>query len=458
MLTRRRRALAGTVLLAVVTALSGCSLLTAPPDEVSAAIDTATAAIRQSAGVAGVTSDLHPRDLKDGGPLSDPGAWTATITVEADASGVDVGALAESVGRNAAIGIVSTTALLRIPGENGAADAQLSFTPLPTGTNIITEPGEMADAVLALRDLAGARSVAVSDHGDPAVVTADADRWAGLAASVRALPDFGLNALSALTLHTEADGNERGAAWLTLDRTSPSLEFVRFVGELSTAEAVDSVLFTGIDVRRELAEQRPDLRVEVSAAAEVDTVAGLLRALDASQTTVDGVPRASFTVAPSTGDPAGTETGYLGLPPGSAEPDDRFFSTPNPAAGAEFDPAAAADQLQRDSATVTALLDAAGDAAGIRGPATVTIGPCATGADQQVQGSVVIPIFEIADSADDAFDAITTSWERQGITKSDRAMGTDFYSAADDSLDTLSIRGGTEGISITVAARCVLSG
>ena len=225
---------------------------------------------------------------------------------------------------------------------------------------------------------------------------------------------------------------------------------------LSADATVESVRFTGIDVRRDLAAQRPELWVEVTDAAEVDTVVATLTALDASVTQVDGVPRASFSVV--TTDTGRTEAGYLGLPPGSAEPDDRFFSTPNPAAGEDFDPAAAADQLQRDRAVVTALLDAAGDAAGIRGPATVTIGPCATGANQQVQGSVIIPIFEIADSADDAFDAITTGWERQGIRKSDRAMGTDFYSAADDSLETLSIRGGTEGISITVATRCVLSG
>lgn len=450
MLTRRRhRAVAGTVLLTLSTALSGCGVLTQPPAEVTAAIDTATEAIRQSAGVAGATSEIRPRDLKDGGPLSDPSAWTATITVDADESGVDVRALAESVGRNTTIGVVSTTAVLRIPGE-GAADAQINFTPLPSATNVITEPEEMADAVLALRELAGARSVSVFDHGDPAVVSADADRWAGLTESMRALPDFGLNALSAITLHTED-------AWLTLDASSPTLEFVRFLGELSTDDVVDSVLFTGIDTRRELAAQRPDLRVEVSTAGDVDAVAGMLTALDAAQTTVDGVPRASFTVS-TRSDDARTETGYLGLPPGSAEPDDRFFSTPNPAAKDDFDPAAAADQLQRDRAVVTALLDAAGDAAGIRGPATIAIAPCATGTNQQVQGFVVIPIFEIADSADEAFDAITTGWERQGIRKSDRAMGTDFYSAADKSLDTLSIRGGTEGISITVATRCVLSG
>ncbi|TFD84387.1 hypothetical protein E3T61_19365 [Cryobacterium lactosi] len=454
---RRHRAVAGAVLLTLAAALSGCSLLTHPPAEVTAAIDRATQAIRQSAGVAGATSEIRPRDLKDGGPLSNPGAWTATITVDADESGVDVRALAESVGRNATIGIVSTTALLRIPGEDGAADAQLNFTPLPDATNIITEPDEMADAVLALRELAGARSVAVFDHGDPATITADTDRWADLTASVRALPDFGLNALSAITLRAEADGNEGGAAWLTIDASSPTVDFVRFLGELSADKAVESVLFTGVDIRRDLAAQRPDLWVEVATAGDVDTVAGMLTALDVSQTTVAGVPRASFTVS-TRSDSARRETGYLGLPPGSAEPDDRFFSTPNPAAADDFDPVAAADQLQRDRAVVTALLDAAGDAAGIRGPATVTIGPCATGADQQVQGSVVIPIFEIADSADEAFDAITTGWERQGIRKSDRAMGTDFYSAADKSLDTLSIRGGTEGISISVATRCVLSG
>ncbi|WP_166787926.1 hypothetical protein [Cryobacterium adonitolivorans] len=58
----------------------------------------------------------------------------------------------------------------------------------------------------------------------------------------------------------------------------------------------------------------------------------------------------------------------------------------------------------------------------------MTTAPCGSAANQQVQGSVVIPIFEIADSADE------------------------------DSLDTLSIRGGTAGISITVTTPCVVAG
>lgn len=457
------------MILAVAASMSGCSLLTEPPPEVTAAIDSATDAIRQSAGVADVTADIRPVDLKDGGPLSNPDAWTATITVEAEESGVDVPALADSVGQNAAaIGIVSTRALLRIPGENGDADAQLTFTPLPHGNTVITEPDEMADAALALRELAGARSVTVFDHGDPAVVLVDsADRWAGLTQSLRALPGFGLNALSAVTLHTGEDGQASGASWLTIDAASPRTEFVRFLGELTADGAVFSVSFTGIDTRLDASAQRPALRVQVSTATQVGTVAGMLTALEDAATTVEGVPRASFEVATRTTDSDLTRDGYLGLPLGSAEPDDRLADSSDaapldgldPAAEAPpLDPAAAASQLAGDRAVVSALLDAAGDAAGIRGPATVTTVPCGTGSAEQVQGSVVIPIFEIADSADDAFDAITTAWERQGVTKSDRAMGTDFYSAADDSLDTLSIRGGTSGISITVTTPCVVAG
>ena len=465
------RAVACAVVLTVAATMSGCSLLTEPPPEVTAAIDTATEAIRQSAGVADVTADIRPVDLKDGGPLTNPGAWSATITVEAEASGVDVQALAESVGQNAAIGIVSTRALLRIPGEYGDADAQLTFTPLPHGNPVITEPDEMADAALALRELAGALSVTVFDHGDPAVVLVDsADRWAGLTQTLRALPGFGLNALSAVTLHTGEDGQASGASWLTIDAASPRTEFVRFLGELTGDGAVFSVSFTGIDPRLDASAQRPALRVQVSTATQVGTIAGMLTALDDADTTVEGVPRASFEVATRTTDSDLTRDGYLGLPLGSAEPDDRIAGSPDaapldsldPAAEAPpldgLEPAAAADRLAGDRAVVSALLDAAGDAAGIRGPATVTTVPCGDGANEQVQGSVVIPIFEIADSADDAFDAITTAWELQGITKSDRAMGTDFYSAADGSLDTLSIRGGTAGISITVTTPCVVAG
>lgn len=467
------RAMVCAVVLAIATSMSGCSLLTEPPPEVTAAIDTATEAIRQSAGVAEVTADIYPVDLKDGGPLTNPDAWTASITVEAEASGVDVRALAGSVGQNVAVGIVSTRAVLRIPGENGDADAQLTFTPLPHGSTVITEPDEMADAALALRELGGARSVTVFDHGDPAVVRVDsADRWAGLTEALRALPGFGLDALSAVTLHTVGDGPARGDSWLTIDTESPQVAFVRFLGELSTDGAVFSVSFTGIDTRLDASAQRPALRVQVSTATQVTTVAGMLTALEDADTTVRGVPRATFEVATRTTDPDLTRTGYLGLPLGSAEPDDRVSDIPDAAPldpdaapldpGAapldSLDPAAAAAQLEGDRALVSALLDAAGDAAGIRGPATVTIGPCGDGANEQVHGSVIIPIFEIADSADEAFDAITTAWERRGITKSDRAMGTDFYTAADDSLDTLSIRGGTAGISITVTTPCIVTG
>ncbi|TFC02649.1 hypothetical protein E3O42_07790 [Cryobacterium adonitolivorans] len=93
------------VILAVAASMSGCSLLAGPPPEVTAAINTATDALRQSAGVAEATADIRPVDLKDGGPLANPGAWTATITVEAEQSGVDVRALAESVGQSTAVGI-----------------------------------------------------------------------------------------------------------------------------------------------------------------------------------------------------------------------------------------------------------------------------------------------------------------------------------------------------------------
>lgn len=121
---------------------------------------------------------------------------------------------------------------------------------------------------------------------------------------------------------------------------------------------------------------------------------------------------------------------------------------------------AAAEKLHNDRLLATALLDTAGDVAGIRGTAHVTTLPCDTGVGEQVRGSVVIPVFRITDSANAAFDAITASWKANGYQRSDRAAGTDFYAAgtsASRGLPALSIHGTSDGISVQVISECVIS-
>lgn len=449
------RGWAGAGVLLLALGLAGCTGFPRPPAEVTAVVDDAAAMIRSTPGVASVTTDIRVRDYKDGGPLSEVAAWSALLTVQADASGLDTRSLAASVAADGQDGYVSLTTVLQIPGEPGTADVQLQFSPLPNGVLTSVEPEDMAEAALSLRDLPGISSVSVLQHGDPVSVTvASPAIWTDLAPAIRAIPGFGSGALSAVTLATQHDTGE--SSTLTFDPRSPAAELVPVLSELAAAKGVTSVSFDGVDTRKEFSAWRPSLRVTVDTRSARGLVAARLTGLTDSDSPANGLPRASFTASTGGVDASQDLRGYLGLPLGSAEPDDRMTGLPGAVPPAAVDPAAAAARLELDRALVTALLDAAGDAAGIRGPASVTTETCVDGENEQVQGAVVIPIFEIADSADEAFDAITTEWEVEGYIRSDRAMGRDFWSVPDGSLDTLSIRGTAEGISIMVTAPCVL--
>ena len=456
---------AGATVLALTLALTGCApwagLATGAPAEIRAVVDEALTEIRATPGVANATAELRVSrsDAQDGALASDPDLWDAHFTVQADNEGVDVPALAVSVASATRNGTVSMSSVVRIPGEKGAADVSLSFSPPGIGVITSLDPEPMANAALALRDLPGTLSVSVFQHGEPVAINVEsAAVWAELTTTIRALPDFGSGALPAVTLTAPAAGSGENSS-LTIDPTSPGTGLVRFLTELSTDRSVTSVRFNGGDSLMDSAAWRPNLSVRVAAPGDIDDVAGLLTTLDGSQTQVDGLPLASFDVSAATGSTE-TVSGYLGLPLGSAEPDDRLAGLPGATPPAVVDPADAATRIADDLALVTALLDAAGDTAGIRGPAAVATAPCtdgSDGSDEQVAGSVVIPIFEIADNADEAFDAITTAWEIGGFSRSDRAMGTDFYSVPDGSLETLSIRGTAAGISINATAPCVRS-
>ena len=455
---RFSRAVATALVLAIAASLSGCSLIPDPPADVTASVDAAVAKLRGSAGVAEVTADIGPYDFKDGGPLSEVDAWRATITVQADTFGVDAPDLAESVVSATDFSLGITTAVLRIPGGNGDADAELTFRAHAAGVPVVNGPVAMAEAALTLRALADVESVTVSDNGDPARVVVDsATDWIGLTTTLRALDTFGADGLAAVTLSTPSEDGASGESSLTIDGVSPTTQFVDGAGRLAASPGVQSLLYRGIDPRHDSSTQRPALWVRVAMRTQVDSIAGQLAGLPDSHTVVEGVPRASFEVSAVNGDAYERRDGYLGLPVGSPEPDDHV-RTPDLAAPLDpVDPAADAAMVEGDRSVVTALLDAAGDTAGIRGVATVTADTCETGVGQQVYGNVVIPIFEIADSADEAFAAITASWEKEGFVRSDRAMGRDFYSASDGSLDTLSIRGTGEGISILATTPCTTS-
>ena len=444
-----KRMWAAAVAVVLAMSVAGCQAVAEPPPGTDAAVDAAASAMRDVPGVAGVSATVNSSGGSYGAPSTEPVQWSAWFTVRADASTVDLSDIAVAVAEDAQIGVVPATVVLLAPGGSGAAEVELTMSPQPSGTG--STAAQMADAALAVRTLPGVVSVSVSADGGPVGVAVQSPApWSDLAAAIRAQPGFGSGALPAVSVREVATDDRRGSA-VTIDSTVPSAGLMGLLDALSADTSVTTVSFDGVTGRENPDTWRPSLTVWVAAPSDVAVVAGRLADLADSLGQVDGIPRTSFDVA-AFSDATTRLTGYLGLPLGSGEPDDT-----QTALASALPPAEAAARVDSDRSLLTALLDAAGDDAGIRGQAEITTTACTQGTGEQVQGSVVIPIFDIADSADEGFDAITAAWESAGITRSDRAMGRDFYTAPDGALESLSIRGTAEGISIMAVAPCVRS-
>ncbi|KQR20080.1 hypothetical protein ASF79_10790 [Agreia sp. Leaf335] len=178
-------AIALAALLAV--AASGCALLAPrPPASVSQTVDQAVAEIRATPGVAAVTSNLYPYDIKDGGPLPNPGTWNASITVEAepDASGLPV--LADAVehsidgvagsmhvdGRlDLSVGANAVATAIMLPVEGGSARASSAGELVATAEQLAA-PGSVPEVSAAVRQLAG---FGAGDLETVAVISASKD-------------------------------------------------------------------------------------------------------------------------------------------------------------------------------------------------------------------------------------------------------------------------------------------
>ncbi|SKA97677.1 hypothetical protein SAMN06295879_2422 [Agreia bicolorata] len=180
----------------------------------------------------------------------------------------------------------------------------------------------------------------------------------------------------------------------------------------------------------------------------------------------DTLPRASFVVTRYT-EQAGASAvdGFLGLPVGSEDPGDGRMPLPPPAdpsappTPAPETPEEQAARVANDQVVIAQFLDAAGDLAGIRGTPTVQTMACdidGAPTGQQVTGSVVIPIFEVADTADDAYTAITNSWKEAGMGSAGSATGRAYFGTPSTtaSVQQASIRGAADGLSLTAQGRC----
>lgn len=291
-------------------------------------------------------------------------------------------------------------------------------------------------------------SVDLSLTAPPSVTIASPGEWASTARSLRTLPAFGTGALESVTLNTsDPVGGDLVLSTIVVDETAPDEGTLTGLAAIVGRPGVASFSYDPLRPRGSGGDWRPVIAVSATDSAAKNAVARLLSAFptDADAAPAAGVPRAAYTVfsqADETGSPI---DGYLGLPHGAPEPDDLA-----PVPGPELDPAIRASVCARNEDLVRAILDEAGDLAGIHGTPVIESSACGAGAGTEVQGRVTIPIFDIADTADPAYNSIVASWNSQGYTGKDRAGPLELRTGGP--LKLLAISGGQRGISITATS------
>lgn len=455
----RRSIRFAAVLVAGVLALaaSGCSAFDETPGSVARVFDAAVRALEATDGVTSVSSSIGPEEPMAGGIEDDPTSWVAHLSVETDSDVNDLGPLLDVAVQQAAsvryVALVDLTVSTRL---GPASVSTLFVVSTFDGTPRSSSGAVLADAGVALASMAGAISVTVPATTAPAeVLVAEPASVPPVVASVRAVAAMGSGPLTAVTVRSAATPpNVASALSVTLDAVGPPDALVETLGGMVQRPGVDSVAYSaaGRNDSDTGTSGRPGVLVTVEPAASVNEVAGQLAGLDAGQSIVANSPRAVFSVRESTSSTSSTTsvTGFLGLPLGSSTPGD--VAPDGSYRSAEAD----ADRLSADSASVFQLLTEAGTIAGISGSPSVRIVDCGSGVGQQASGSTLIPIFEVADTADEAYAAIVDSWEATGLVYSEGAVGTAIYAATPPDLLVrhATIRGTVDGISIHAEGGC----
>lgn len=384
----------------------------------------------------------------------DPDTWVAQLSVAADSDVTDLGAVLEVASQQ----VASVRTVARV---DATVSARLGPSAVPTmfvvstfqGTPRPSAGAALADAGVALASIPGATSVTVPSTTVAAEVSvAEPMSVPPVAASVRALASMGKGPLTAVTVRSAATAPRvTSALSVALDAVGPPDALVETLAGMLQRPGVDSVMYSSAH-RNDTdtgTSGRPVVQVTVESTAEANEVAAQLAALDVAQSVAANSPRASFTVVESTSSTS-LASGFLGLPLGSPQPQD---VTPG---GSYRSPEGDAARLDADSAAVTQLLTDAGTIAGISGNPSVWIADCPSGVGQQASGSALIPIFDVADTADEAYAKIVDSWEAEGLVYSEGALGTAIYAATSPTLLVrhATIRGTADGIRIHAEGGC----
>ena len=393
---------------------SGCSLFPEPPASLVEAAIKFEAEIRALPGVASANAEVADVDPKD-----NPGQYYLSVVVTAKNS-KDLATVPDLIATVQSPAGLKLRHTLIVP-----AGEQVAAVTLDNSRNVARAE--------ALRSLPFVTSVRLDDHADRVQVAEGVE----LTPAVAALRGSG--ALTAGPFDSVAMAWDATDLDISVSMAGPSAALIDFIDNtwlrldrVSSSEPGDL-------------QQRPTLSVDAS---HPEAVSKALAALVGDE--LDGRPRTAFRVRSDTDE----ISGYVGFPLGSPEPDDLAAVDPVPP---PVDEAARAAQIAADTKTVTRFLVDSAEASGIPGTPNVFVGGCSSAVDSpQVQGTLLLPVFDYLDSAELPYEAVTASWEKSGYAHSEQATGTAIFSPKERrQIAEATIRGTSEGIQITAAAACV---
>jgi hypothetical protein len=334
------------------------------------------------------------------------------------------------------------------------------------------------DAATNLRALPEVISVDVDGDYPGATVEKSPDAsLADTAAALRAVGGTGAdtsltgnNPLRSITIRWYGARHESFHS-VELGATGPSTPVLNALDQLGANKSV-SRIYALEEGSWPLSAERPGIEIDVVNTNGV---------LDLLATTVDpdaeaGTrPRTAFHVTAASG---AQYNGFVGLPLGSDEPQDLPAPPADPGDPIELgpvtpdtivpgialptwvlstDPAVLA-QIDTLTTDVEGFFHSAEAISGVTAEIRTSIGPCVASDERtSVTGSIVLPIFEITDSADEAYADLVREWDLTGLVRSDRALGLDIFSntSGDATVASATMRGTVEGISISATSQCV---
>jgi hypothetical protein len=453
-----RRVLTALLVTVSMFVLAGCSWFD-PPREVAAEAENLTAQIRDIDDVTEAEVDVYSRDFID-----HPDDWIFSFRITtADAGSIDTIPLAVRaiISDASAYDVNVTLAMPAAPRIAAVHLRDLSATTI--------------DAAITLRALPEIISVDVGGQSPGATVEkSPGASLADTAAALRAVGGTGTdtsltgnNPLRSITIRWDGARHESRHS-VELGTTGPSTPVLNALDQLGADKSVSGI-YALEEGSWPLSAERPGIEIDVVNINDV---------LDSLATTMDPAaeagtrPRTAFQVTAATG---ARYNGFMGMPLGSDEPQDLPAPpaepielgpvTPDtimpgialPTWVLSTDPDVLA-QIDALTADVESFFRNAEAVAGVTAEIRITVGPCAASDDEtSVTGSVVLPIFEITDTADEAYAALVLDWEHTGLVRSDRALGLDMFSNPSDgaAVAKATMRGTVEGISISATSQCV---